>query len=326
MNKLLKAIEKFEDRKILVIGDIILDEYVYGEISRINPEASSSHLVKVKEEEYFLGGAANVANNLASLGCGTYLFGVIGEGLCAGKIDELCNKAKINLESIAGYDGRPTVLKKRVMVDNHQIIRMDYEKTNEINRVLENMILDDFKKYIGEADCIAISDYDKGTLTKNLSQKIIKMANKNKVPVLIDPKPQNVNYFKNSNVIRLNHHEASIITNIDYKNGNNLIKTAKKLQKITNSQYTIISCGKDGLFVYDGNKNKKIGTNAKELADVTGAGDTVLAGLCLGLTSGLNIYEASELANYMAGIVVGKVGTAIVTKKELIQAIKKDYK
>ena len=323
MDNFLDALKRFKGKKILVIGDIILDRYLYGNTNRINPEVPHAPLVNIENKEFVLGGAANVANNLASLGANVILFGVIGNDQDGNKIKELCSKRSIVLESFTD-PRRPTTLKTRIIADNHQITRFDEEKTDEIDESLKEKIYNAIINNIDNVDCIAFSDYDKGTLTNDLSQKIIKLAKEKNILVLTDPKPQNISYFKGSSLIRPNHHEACKIAGMDYENGNKLELVAKKIKNIAQCKYVIISCGKDGLFVYNSNKSVKIKANAKEPVDVTGAGDTILAGLCLGLSSGLELHQAAELANLMAGIVVGKVGTATITIEEIGKLLKKE--
>ena len=320
-SRLKKVLPSFENKNILVLGDIVLDIFTYGE-SKENPEHSAPCIVR-NREEYTLGGAANVANNIASLNAIPYLFGVVGDDYYGKKLESICSDNHIGL--VGFYDlENPTIVKQRIMHGNEQLLRLDIgeEKKRKIGKNIEDKVWDKLKQSINHKifDFIIMSDYNKGFFTEKLSEEIIKLANSVGIRTLVDPKPCNINFFKKCTLICPNKHEAEKITNINYSaNKNNLIKIGEKLSEIVASEYVVITCGEDGTFSYC-TKTKKyefVQTVAKKVYDVTGAGDTFAATLALGLSSGLPIHDASRLANYAAGIVVEKPGTAVPTLSEL---------
>ena len=329
MDNLKEVLNKFKNKRILVIGDIMLDKFTWGKVERINPEQPTAHIIKVEKETYRLGGAANVANNISSLKARCCLFGVIGNGMYGNKIKELCAEKGIKLKAF--YNKRPTLVKQRIIAHGHQINRLDFgeEILKEIEPAIKNQIKKDLENELNnnDYDFIILSDYNKKLFNKELSNEIIYLANNKKIPIHVDPKPQNIDFFKNCTVISPNKKEAEIITGIKYNNGEDvLIKMAKKLSEIVNSKYVIITCGKDGVFSYDIKKKEYllINTKAREVADITGAGDTFAASFPLALSSGESLFNAVKLANYASGIVVEKVGTALPTIKEIIKRIKQD--
>jgi len=320
-------LEKFFDetkkRKILVVGDLILDKFTWGEIERVNPEQPAAPLVKKMGKSYALGGAGNVARNIVSLGAKCSLYGILGNDEFGKQFEELCVKKGVKLNGI--YGESPTITKQRIMAHGQQIVRIDMgeDGLEKINSNLEEKLMHSLKKEIPECDFIILSDYDKQIFQKNSTKKIIELAKKYNVATLVDPKPCNLDFFKGCTVICPNKHEAEKMTEIKYSNGKSqLTKMGEALSKRVNAKYVIITCSEDGMFSYDDEKKNSIfvETKAKEVSDVTGAGDTFAATLTLGLASKLNIHDSAKIANYAAGIVVGKVGTATCTKEELKEA------
>ncbi len=241
----------------------------------------------------------------------------------------MCAEEGIKLKVF--YNKRPTLVKQRIIAHGHQINRLDFgeEILKEIEPTVKNKIKIDLEKELNnnEYDFIIFSDYNKKLFSKELSKEIISLANNKKILTHVDPKPQNIDFFKNCTIISPNKREAEIMTGIKYNNGEDvLIKMAKKLSEIVNPKYVIITCGEDGVFSYDTEKEKYsfIDTKAREVADVTGAGDTFAASFPLALSSGADLFNAVKLANYASGVVVEKVGTAIPTIKEIIKRIKQD--
>jgi len=332
MENLEGAINKFQNQKILVIGDIILDKFSYGITDRLNPE-SISPLVKIISEEYVLGGAANVANNISSLGAHCILYGTIG-GDYEKEIKKLCCQRGIDFFYYQNH--LPTIIKQRFISKNpttpeQQVLRADYGEYL-IKKLNSNVFISSFdeqlRENIEEFDFIVLSDYDKQLFTKPFSEHILSLANSYDIPILVDPKPQNIAYFRGCNVICPNKKEAEEITGVKYKNGKDtLIEISSKLAEIVNSKHIFITCGEDGVFGYDPQTKEhiQIETKVHKVADVTGAGDTFSAALTLGLASGLNMHDAGKLANYAAGIIVEKIGTATTTQEELMYRIKQDY-
>lgn len=330
MEKLKKVLNNFKDKKILVVGDIILDKFIWGVVDRLNPEQPAAPLVKVKEESYELGGGANVANNVSSLGADCTLIGVIGRGQYGDKVNELCFKGKIKFQGFR--EDKPTLVKQRVMAHGQQLTRLDFGEYNlkKIDREIRKDILKSFEKELQEDyDFVILSDYDKGLFEEKFVQELILLSKAYKVPVHVDPKPGNIGYFKGCNVISPNKKEAQEITEIMYSNGRGILtKMCRSLENKVNSDYVIITCGKDGVFAYDSKKEDSymVETKAREVSDVAGAGDTFVAALVLGLSSNLSLFDSVNLANYASGVVVGKPGVTTPSVEEIIKNIERDSK
>ncbi|MEQ8222183.1 MAG: D-glycero-beta-D-manno-heptose-7-phosphate kinase [Candidatus Eremiobacterota bacterium] len=313
-----KILDNFKDKNILVIGDIMLDKYIYGEVDRISPEAPVQ-VVNVKKEKYILGGAANVANNTASLGTRTNICGVTGEDE-AGNILLSCLQEKhINGDMVFGDKAKKTIQKIRVVSQSQQLIRIDYENTVDISKDTEEKIIQQLKKKIHNYDVIVISDYAKGTITKEIAEFVIKYSNKK---VIIDPKPKHKEFYKGAYLITPNLKEAVEMTGIYAENEDAISIIGHKLMEEMNS-HILITCGAQGMYLFkkDGDFFK-LPTKAREVYDVTGAGDTVIATIATAIASGGTMKEASYIANYAAGIVVGKAGTATTTVEEIKREIK----
>jgi len=324
--ELQKFLDETKKRKILVMGDLILDKFTWGEIERVNPEQPAAPLVKKKGKSYVLGGAGNVARNVVALGAKCLLYGILGDDESGEIFENLCKEEGIKLQKF--YTKRPTITKQRIMAHGQQIVRIDMgeDGLEKINESLEEELIKSLEKEIKNFDFIILSDYDKQIFQESSSKKIIELAKKYNVPTLVDPKPCNLDFFEGCTVICPNKHEAEKMTKIKYASGQSqLTKMGEALSKRVNAKYVIITCSEDGMFSYDGEKKNSIfvETKAKEVADVTGAGDTFAAMLTLGLASNLNIHDASKIANYASGIVVGKVGTATPTIEELEEAFEK---
>lgn len=320
-SRLLKIIDRFKGKEILVVGDLILDKYVKGSVDRLSPEAPVP-ILKNPSYEYRVGGAANVASNISSLEGKVYLCGIVGldrEG------DVLINEIKknnIDYEGIIKDTKRPTTLKTR-FVANHkdqQLLRMDEESNEDISRALEGGLVDYIKGKISDINIVVFSDYGKGLLTKRFIDEIKELA-KDKITI-VDTKPEREHYFKGCGWFTPNRKEAWEITGISYKDINDnkgLIRLGKNLiRKLKPQNGIILTCGEDGMFLYDLNNSfKHIPTVAKEVSDVSGAGDTVVAAFGLSLAARAKPMDAAILANHAAGIVVGKAGTATVSVDEL---------
>lgn len=327
MKNLISIIDKFKNNKIMVLGDVMLDTYIIGDVNRISPEAPVP-ILEVKKELHIPGGAANVASNIASLGAAAYLFGLCGEDMACKTLKKELKKRGISTDTLFIDNDRLTTEKCRIVSSSpyQPIVRHDREVKKEMPRSLQRIMLSSIKTRLEEKAIggILLVDYAKGFFSYDLAQKIIGMARRNEIITIVNPKPLNINYFKHCSVIRSNRKETEDITRINYDGEISTLKRmAKKLADITSSPYAIISCGEDGMLVYDKNnkdkkgKTKMMPTRAREISDVVGAGDTLVAALSLGLINGLNIYDAAELANYASGIVISKRGTATVTHEEL---------
>jgi D-glycero-beta-D-manno-heptose-7-phosphate kinase len=303
-----EIIHNFSNAKVAVIGDVMLDIFVYGTVERISPEAPVP-ILKKEERILCLGGAANVAANVASLGGKVTLFGYTGKDRKSKTFRSLLSKKFINFNLFPIL--KRTISKTRIIGNNnHQIVRIDRDEFALPNQEDEEKILNSLIEL--SPDIIVLSDYAKGTLTKNLCSKIIeKFPDK----VIADPKPKNKDFYSNIYLITPNLKEA-----IEMSNASNVESSGKRLQEEIKSN-VLVTCGKDGMVLFDKSDIFHFPTFAKEVFDVTGAGDTVVSALALSLASGASLKDASSIANYAAGIVVGKKGTATVSKEELLSVV-----
>ncbi len=318
--KLIDAVKNFYGKKVAVLGDAVLDKYVYGRVERVNPENPGAPLLKIERKEFRLGCAANVALNVLSLKAKASLGCTIGEDKEGELFENLCKKNGLELFYV--QEGE-TIVKERSIESefNQYLLRADDGEFNlkAINEDSENVLLSFLLKK--NLDAIILSDYNKYLFRKNFARKIISFALKNNISVIADPKPVNALSFHSSTLICPNLKEAREIAKSNSEEPKYL---ARRLKEIVKSKYILVTCGKNGMVCYDGKDFIEIPTKVREVVDVTGAGDTVCAVVTLGLSSGLNLIDAAHLANYAAGIVVEKQGTSTVSKEELIDRIKSD--
>lgn len=311
-NSLQEKLLKFKNKKILVIGDIILDQYSFGIVSRISPEAPIP-ILQTTEEKFIPGGAANVANNIADLGATVSLCGVIGNDTEGKILLKILRDKKININCIIKDKSRQTTTKHRFIQGFHQLLRTDGEFTNNLDPSSEKKIIDLIKNNIEDVDCIVFSDYAKGFFSKNLTKKIITLARKYKKLTLAGIKPKNKLLFKNIDFITLNLKEGQEISG-----KTDAVEVIKKLARYSHSNI-ILTKGIDGIDIFDQNENKyeQVPTKHIKVFDVSGAGDTVVAIIALSLISGISLKDATRLANISGGIVIQKIGTATISLEEL---------
>lgn len=308
---------------ILVVGDLMLDSYMWGGADRISPEAPVP-VVAVTKESKSLGGAGNVVANLTSLGANVYVSSILGSDEAAKIIKSEFQRLGADVSGIFEDDARITSLKTRVMAGSHQIVRFDKESKDEINAANEEKIYSFALSNIGSFDAILLSDYKKGIVTDTLSQKLITLANDKNIPVLADPKGSDYSKYKNATLLTPNKKEAKEATKIEIKDDESLIAAGLKLKRELNLKYSVITLSEDGIGIFDEGKTIKLPTLAQEVFDVTGAGDTVLSALGIALALGADIVEAAKFANKAAAVVVAKVGSATVTVQEIISFENKD--
>ena len=315
-NKLIKALENFKDKKILVIGDIMLDKYIWGDVSRISPEAPVQ-VVNVMKETFEAGGAANVANNVAALGGFPYMVGISGNDEAKNILMEEMRKKCINTEGIIQDKDKPTTQKIRIIGKSQQLLRVDYENKEYIHEDIESSILRFIEKSIKQSDVIVISDYAKGVITKKLSKKILDLSKQFKKPVIVDPKPKHKDFYKGVELITPNNNEASEMTDMEDGTTETVIQMGAKLINELDTN-VLITRGEKGMALFEkDNSVTHIPAKAKEVYSLIGAGDTVVATIALAMASGADLKEAAFLANIAAGIKVGKIGTASVTTAEI---------
>jgi D-beta-D-heptose 7-phosphate kinase/D-beta-D-heptose 1-phosphate adenosyltransferase len=299
---------------ILVVGDLIMDYYLLGNVNRISPEAPIP-IVEIQKEKISLGGAGNVVNNLLKLGSNVCIASVVGDDENGKWILERLKRKNIDINSIILEKDRRTSKKTRVLSSNQQIVRFDIESKDDISKESEEKILSEISKNFNY-DLILLSDYSKGVLTQTLCQSIIKLANLKSICVFIDPKGVNYNKYRGASLITPNKKEAHLATKIDIIDDETLQKAGLKLKFDYEINNVIITLGKEGMAIID-KKMMKIQTVAKEIFDVTGAGDTVLASLGYSIAKGMNFIDAAIFANFAAGVVVGKVGCATASLMEI---------
>ena len=321
---LLKDILDLRDKSILVVGDTMVDRFVWGKVSRISPEAPVP-VVEVTKETQTLGGAGNVANNITSLGAKAYIITVIGDDLDGLCMKEMLKNKSINTDFVIVDKQRPTTLKTRIVASNQQVVRVDKEVKGFFSGKTEVSILNNIDEVIKKVDGVIISDYAKGIVTDKVLKKIITLAKKKKIPVTVDPKVENFKKYKHITCMTPNTKEAIEGMNAQHqgiKTDEDIARLGKKILKLLQSQSVLITIREKGMTIIEKNKITHIPTRAKEVYDVTGAGDTVIATMTLALAAKWKLVEAAEIANFAAGIVVGKVGTATVTVDEIIKTIK----
>lgn len=301
--------------KILVIGDLMIDRYLWGNCERISPEAPVQ-IVDIKNENFRLGGCGNVIANLKALDVEVGVLSVIGDDLVGENIIDLLKNLNVCIEKIICEKNRKSGQKTRLMALHQQVIRFDKESKDEINITSQNEIISHFKKIICKYDGVLLSDYAKGVLSPNLCQNVIKIANENSKFILIDPKGKDYSKYADATLLTPNLKEASVATNIKITDEISLKQAIVKLKFDLNLDYSIITMSEKGIALYD-EELCVIPAIAKEVFDVTGAGDTVLAALGYALANHLDIKSAISLANTAAAIVVGKVGSASASLKEI---------
>jgi len=318
MKDIIKLVENFSKLKILVVGDIMLDRFIWGDVERISPEAPVP-IVKVTKENYILGGAANVLNNIVSLSASADICGIVGDDLFGGYILDMLRKKRVNQEGVVIEKNFSTIVKTRVIGHKQQIVRVDREDSNKVNKKIYNKLLNFIRNNISKYDAVILSDYGKGVVSKPFYKELVKIAKDNKKILNIDPKQVNMTIYKNPTLLTPNLTEASFAANRRITLSN-LNSAGKKLLKKFQSDYLVITLGEHGMAIFDKTKENytHIPTVAREVYDVTGAGDTVISVLTLGMALGENVVDSAKVANLVAGIVVGKVGTATVTPEELL--------
>ncbi|MDI6728049.1 MAG: D-glycero-beta-D-manno-heptose-7-phosphate kinase [Thermodesulfovibrionales bacterium] len=316
-----KIINSFRNKKILIIGDLILDRFIYGKVNRISPEAPVP-VVDVVSESFLLGGAANVANNVIALGGKVSIAGIVGKDTAGRILKELFEERNINTEGII-EDKRPTTVKARVIAHHQQVVRFDREDRKRLEGKNLLNLVNYIKKALNDHDAVIISDYKKGVISSSLIETVVKYARPNNTFVAVDPKVGHFHFYKNVSLITPNLMEASQGSGVEIKDEQSLLKAGKTLMTKLSCKSVLITRSEDGMSLFERDPLKKfkvthIPTVAKKVFDVTGAGDTVIATITLARAAGASLEEAAVIANHAAGIVVGEVGTAVVTPERLV--------
>jgi rfaE bifunctional protein kinase chain/domain len=319
-----KIISNFSRARVLVIGDLILDQFLWGDVSRISPEAPVP-VVWVKKESYMPGGASNVANNLRSLGADVHLVGVIGDDASGAILKSELDQKGIRTAGVLTDSSRPTILKTRVVAQHQQVVRIDKEKVERFSDEITSGMAAYVASVIKDIDAVIIEDYGKGVITPAILAKIVPLAKRYNKVISVDPKEEHFNYYRGISVITPNNHEASRAVGFQITDEATLLKAGRKLLDKLNCKIALITLGEHGMAVFQKNKPMKhIPTVAQEVFDVSGAGDTAIASYTLSLVSGADPVQSAYISNCAAGIVVGKVGIAVVSPEELLSRIKKE--
>ncbi|MDD2906440.1 MAG: D-glycero-beta-D-manno-heptose-7-phosphate kinase [Sulfurimonas sp.] len=300
---------------ILVIGDLMIDHYLWGSCERISPEAPVQ-VVDIAKETSVLGGAGNVISNLKTLGAHVSVASVIGDDDNGVELVAMLKEIGVDTQNIVVQKERKTSKKSRVIAVSQQILRYDKESKEKITSASVDAIMSALSQAIAEYDIVVLSDYGKGVLTDDLCQRVIKLSNENKVRVLVDPKGSDFSKYKGAYLLTPNKKEAVIATGIEIKDERTLEEALLKLKTDCKLGISLITLSEDGIATYD-NELKVFPTVAKEVFDVTGAGDTVIASIAFALCAGKNIQESAKFANLAAGVVVGKIGSATVSIAEI---------
>ncbi|MBC2856321.1 MAG: D-glycero-beta-D-manno-heptose-7-phosphate kinase [Cetobacterium sp.] len=314
----------FKNMRVAVVGDMMLDDYIIGTVERISPEAPVP-VVSVKKERFVLGGAANVINNLATLGAKTLCFGVIGDDSDGDRLLNEFRKMGIETSGVIRTEDRPTIVKRRIIAGNQQLLRIDWEDSRPINSDLENTLLENIKRNLDGIDAIILSDYDKGVLTPKVAKEIIKIARDKAIIVTVDPKPKNAMNYIGATSMTPNRKEA--MECLGMTRSDDMIAVGEELKSKLNLTNLLLTRSEEGMSLFDEDQVINIPTYAKEVFDVTGAGDTVISVFTLAAATGVTTWhEAAKIANTAAGVVVGKMGTSTVTKEEIIEFYNRIYK
>ncbi len=320
--KVLKQyINRFPHARIVVVGDIIMDEYIWGDVSRISPEAPVP-IVEVGDETQMLGGAANVVHNIACLGAKPVLCGVVGNDHTGKEIKQNIKTLGFDTEGIVTDRNRPTAIKTRIVARNQQVVRYDRESRGEIIPENRKKILGFIKKNLDQIDGIVVSDYGKGVVSADLMQGLRALVADADMMIAVDPKTGNFQHYREVDIITPNHHEAALFCGFSIVDQKTLNRAGRYMLDHLNCRSVLITQGKAGMTLFENQGAvTHIPTVAKQVFDVTGAGDTVISTISLGRVAGLDPRSAAILSNFAAGIVVGKLGTSVVHAEELKNAV-----
>jgi len=319
-----EILRRASERFIVVYGDVMLDEFVWGDVTRISPEGPVP-VVDVRRESVHLGGAANVLANLVALGVRASVVGVVGDDRAGERLRAELKETGASGDTLIVDESRPTTLKTRIIAHSQLVVRADRERRTPVERETEERIIKVLKGALTEADAFVVSDYDKGAVTVGVLAEILLVAYERGIPVLIDPKIRNFDAYRPATLVTPNHHEALRLTSIEEHTDEALKRAAHLLRARLDCESVLITRGERGMMLLESHHEPVyVETVAREVYDVTGAGDTVIATLAVALAARASMLEAAMLANHAAGIVVGKVGTATASAEEVINSIRRE--
>jgi D-beta-D-heptose 7-phosphate kinase/D-beta-D-heptose 1-phosphate adenosyltransferase len=314
-------LEAMRGRRVFVLGDVMLDEFVWGRVARISPEAPVP-VVEVTGQSFHLGGAGNVAANLRSLGGQPTLAGVVGRDDPARRIEETLAEVGIASCLEASNTGRPTTVKTRVIAHGQQVVRTDREAAGEISADTESALFAALRRELASCEALVISDYQKGAVTASLLRRTLPLARRRRVPVLVDPKLRNFRRYRGVTLVTPNQSEAERATGRSTASEQGVVEAGRRILSLLGCRAALITRGEQGMSLFErGRRPVRVPAAAREVFDVTGAGDSVIATMALAVAAGARLPEAAVLANCAAGVVVGKVGTAPATPDEVLEAL-----
>lgn len=310
-------LSRFPGRTVIVVGDLMLDHFLTGAVDRISPEAPVP-VVRFDHESYRLGGAANVAHNVAALGARVEVIGLVGTDDAGRQLRAGLDKIGIGSSAVVEDPGRRTTRKLRVVTSrNQQVARIDYEDDREVDGDVEAAIVRGIEELSRSADAILVSDYLKGAVSLGVATAAIAAARGRHIPLLIDPKVPHIDYYAGATLITPNHHEAEAVTHMRIRTNDEAIAAARKFRDLAGCEGVLVTRGEHGMTLLGPDEEAELAAAARAVADVTGAGDTVIATMTLALAAGASLVDAARLANKAAGVVVGKFGPATVSIDEL---------
>jgi rfaE bifunctional protein kinase chain/domain len=309
------------ERRVLVLGDVMLDEFIWGRVVRISPEAPVP-VVEVLGQSFHLGGAGNVAANVRALGGRVVLAGVVGRDAAGTRVQEALVERGIESRLVVSDTGRPTTVKTRIVAHNQQVVRTDREEASDVTEGVEGALVAAVRTELSGCEALVVSDYQKGALTATVLRRGLALARRRRVPVLVDPKLRHFRRYRGATVVTPNLLEAEQATGLSLREEGDVAEAGRAIQRMLDCRAVLITRGEHGLSLFErGRAQVVVPTAAREVFDVTGAGDSVIATMALALAARATLPEAAALANAAAGVVVGKVGTAQATPAEVLAAL-----
>lgn len=317
--RLKTLLKRFRRTRVLVVGDLMLDEFIWGKVDRISPEAPVP-VVWVDRESTMPGGAANVAGNIQALGGQVRLMGVVGQDAVGERLVQALEAGGISARDLLVDPGRPTTQKVRVIAHQQQVVRIDREQVHPFSPLLQRELVEEARALIPQAHGVVVEDYGKGLITPGLLQGILGLAKRHRRIVVVDPKQEHLAYYRGVTALTPNKKEAALAAGCAITDERTLYQAGRRILKRLQPQALLVTLGEEGMCLFTGGARPvKIPTLAREVFDVSGAGDTVSAAFTLTRAAGGSFLEAATVANAAAGVVVGKVGTATCTPEELLE-------
>jgi D-glycero-beta-D-manno-heptose-7-phosphate kinase len=320
-DRLRRSIERFRYTSVLIVGDVMLDQFVVGRVNRISPEAPVP-VVEFEYDDYRVGGASNVAHNVRALGGEVDLVGLTGSDAAGQRLRRLLGEHGIGTSGLVADPARRTTTKLRIVTNrNQQVARIDYETDQEATGATEEALAVQAETLAQKASVIVVSDYLKGAITRGLMRRLVTAGRARGIPVLVDPKIPHIDYYSGAALVTPNHHEAEVATHMRVRTPDEAVAAARAFRHRAGCERVLITRGEHGMLLLDGEAAEHFPAVAREVSDVTGAGDTAIATLALGLAAGAELRDACILANHAAGVSVARFGPATLTPEELAQAI-----